>query len=169
VQYSRAVWDPSGRRVVFAGIDARNEERLYVQDVAGGPPSAVTGQGVTLAKLGRPVSPDGRRVVALGPDGIPALYPLEGGEPAPVPGLDEEDLPLCWTPDGRELLVASYDETPPRVERVDVASGRTRVWKGIGRSGLEGQYRLLVTPDGASYAYGYLRVMSDLYLTSEVE
>src|SRR5262249_24480472 len=83
VRYSRAVWDPSGRRVVIAGPDASDEEHVYVQDLAGGPPTAVTGGGVSLAKLGRPVSPDGRRVAALGPDGIPAVYPLSGGAPSP--------------------------------------------------------------------------------------
>jgi hypothetical protein len=154
---------------VIAGVDASDEERLYVQDLAGGPPAAVTGEGVTLARLGRPVSPDGRRVVAVDPEGIPAVYPLQGGEPAPVPGLGNYDVPLCWTPDGRDLLVAHYEDTPPRVEYVEVASGRTRPWKGPRRSlpgGLLGQARVLVTPDGESYAYGTYRRLSDLYLSS---
>jgi eukaryotic-like serine/threonine-protein kinase len=171
VRYSRAVWDPSGRRVVIDGANASDEEHLYVQDLAGGPPTAVTREGVTLAKLGRPVSPDGRRVAALGPDGIPALYPLEGGEPTPVPGLGDYDVPLSWAPDGRNLMVARYEETPPRVEQVEVASGRTRPWKGPHRalpSGLLGQTRVLVTPDGESYAYGTYRRMSDLYLSSRL-
>ena len=154
---------------MIAGIDAKDEERLYVQDLASGPPRPVTGDGVTLHKVGRPVSPDGRRVVALGPDDVPALYALADGEPTPVPGLGANDVPLCWTADGRELMVARYAEKPPRVERVDVVSGRTRPWTRFGRSlpsGLWGQSRLLVTPDGESYAYGYARKMSDLYLSS---
>jgi hypothetical protein len=172
VRYTRAVWDSSGRRVVFAGIDGQDHERLYVQDVDGGPPRAVTSDGVTLAKLGRPVSPDDRRVVALGPDDVPALYPLAGGEPVAVPGLGEFDVPICWTPDGRELFVARYEDTPARIERVDVTSGRTRPWAAHGRglaSGLWGQNRILVTPDGASYAYSQVRRMSDLYLTSPLK
>ena len=169
VRYSRAVWHPSGRRVVIAGADASDVERLYVQDVAGGAPTAVSAEHVTLARLGRPVSPDGRRVAALDPDGIPALYPLDGGAPRPVPGLNDYDVPLCWTPDGRELMVARYEDTPPRVEHVEVASGKTRPWKGPSRSlpgGLLGQARVLVSPDGESYAYGTYRRMSDLYLSS---
>jgi eukaryotic-like serine/threonine-protein kinase len=168
VRYSRAVWDPSGRRVVIAGADASDQDRLYVQDVAGGPPTPVTGEGVTLASLGRPVSPDGRRVVALDADVIPGLYPLQGGQPMPVPGWAGGDV-LSWTPDGRELIVGRYDETPPRIMYIDVASGRTRPWKGLRRllpSSLLGDLRLLVTPDGESYAYGSYRRMSDLYLSS---
>jgi hypothetical protein len=86
-----------------------------------------------------------------------------------VPGLTEYDVPLAWTPDGTELLVARYsDYALAGVERVDVRSGRTRPWRGLGRlpSSLWGETRLLVSPDGESYAYGYVRRMSDLYLST---
>ena len=110
--------------------------------------------------------------MALGPDGLPALYPLAGGDPVALPGVGENDVPLCWTVDGRELSVARYDETPPRIERVDVASGRARPWHRLGRSapsGLLGQYRILVTPDGESYAYSIEHRTSELYLTSPLK
>jgi len=169
VRYARAVWAPSGRTVVIAGSEASDATRLYAQEVAGGPPKPLTEDSVTLAKLGRPVAADGSRVVAFDPDGLPAIYPLDGGAPRPVPGLTEYDVPLAWTPDGRELLVARYsDHGLARVGRVDVQSGRTRAWRGPGRlpSALWGDTRLLVAPDGESYAYGYVRRMSDLYLSS---
>ena len=166
-EYRRAVWDPTGRRVVFCGGERQGERRIYVQDVGGGAPRPVTPAGVELEKIGRPVSPDGTRVVASGPDGIPALYPLGGGEPVAIKGLEDVDVPLCFTPDGRELFVARYEETPPLVERLEIASGRRRPWKGMRRStpsGLSGEYHVLVTPDGQSYAYSYFRIMSDVYL-----
>jgi Tol biopolymer transport system component/tRNA A-37 threonylcarbamoyl transferase component Bud32 len=172
VRYERAVFDPSGRRVVFAGADGQDVVRIYVQDVAGGPPRAVTEADVTLAKLGRPVSPDGTRVVAFGADGVPALYPLAGGDPTAISGVDALDVPIAWTPDGRELVVVRYEETPPSGRWIDVGSGRTRPWPGLGRSvpsGQFGDYRLLVTPDGRSYAYSFARRLSDLYLTSPLK
>ena len=169
VRYTRAVWDPSGQRVLFSGADKQDVLRVYTQDAARGAPRAITPEGVSLGKLGRPVSPDGQRVVAVGPDGIPALYPSAGGEPTNLPGVGEFDLPLAWSPDGKALWVARYEQTPPRIERVDVATGRSRAWTGLGRSapsGLSGEYRILVTPDGASYAYNYFRSVNDLYLAS---
>ena len=170
-QYQRAVWDPSGRRIVFSGAEREGSLRLFTQDAAGGEPRPVTPEGVELLRTGKPVSPDGRHVIAAGADGVPVLYPLAGGDPVAVPGLGESDVPIAWTPDGRELLVARYDDTPPRVERMDIATGRSRPWSGLGRatpSGLIGDYRLLVTPDGEAYAYSYVRAMSDLYLSSRV-
>jgi hypothetical protein len=127
--------------------------------------------------IGRPVSPDGRRLVVMSPDGVPSILPMTGSDPVAVPGLGDGDVALCWTPDGRELMVARYDlETPfalPRVERVDVATGRARPWNGLrvtAPSALDllAQSRILVTPDGASYAYNYTRSLSDLYLVSNL-
>jgi hypothetical protein len=34
---------------------------------------------------------------------------------------------------------------------------------------LPGDYTVLVTPDGASYAYGYTRALRDLYLVTGVK
>jgi hypothetical protein len=173
IQYKRAVWDNTGRRVVFWGIDKQDSWRVYVQDVAGGPPRAVTDEGVRLGMIGRPVSPDGQRVVAIGPNDVPAIYPLAGGDPVAIPGLGLGDVAICWNPDGRELLVARYEDTlaPPRIDRVEVGSGRTRPWNRLGASApsaLFAQPRVLVTPDGESYAYNYTRSLSDLYLTSRL-
>jgi hypothetical protein len=53
------------------------------------------------------------------------------------------------------------------VYRVDVATGRKDLWKEIGPSdpaGVTGLGHVLLTPDGASYAYNYARTLSDLYL-----
>jgi hypothetical protein len=35
-------------------------------------------------------------------------------------------------------------------------------------SGLVGEYTVLVTPDGASYAYSYTRALRDVYLLTGV-
>ncbi len=171
-EYQRAVWDPSGRRVIFAGAERVGALRLYVQDLDRGPPRAVTPVGVSLLRMGRPVTPDGSHVVAAGADGVPVLYPLAGGEPVALPGVAKpEDVPLCFTRDGREVFVARYKDVPPRIERVEIASGRARPWSGMQRSlpsGLSGQTRVLVTPDGESYAYSQMRALSDVYLVTGV-
>jgi dipeptidyl aminopeptidase/acylaminoacyl peptidase len=173
-QYKRAAWDPTGRRVVFWGVDDKEAWHVYVQEVAGGPPKAITPDGVRLGVIGRPVSPEGQRVAAIGADGVPAIYPMSGGEAVAVPGLGLGDVPICWTPDGRELMVARYEATlqPPAVYRVDIASGRLRPWSPPNRpvpSAILAQPRLLVTPDGQSYAYNYTRSLSDLYLVSNLK
>ena len=60
----------------------------------------------------------------------------------------------------------------PDGERVRVATGATHPWTGLHQSvpsGLQGDYRILVTPDGRSYAYNFSRSISDLYLVSNLK
>jgi hypothetical protein len=124
----------------------------------------VTPVGVEPLKVGRPVSR--RHASWRRSRRDPGHHPLAGGEPA-VRGWG--DVPICFTPDGRELFVARSEETPPLGERVESATGRARPWTGMRRntpSGLFGQHGFLVTPDGQSYAYSYFRIMSDLYLAT---
>ena len=168
VTYGQAVWEPSGRSIVFAGAELNSGFRLYAQAIEGdGDPRALTEEGVSLSGLGRPISPDGKWIVILGGDGVPALYPLAGGEPRPIPTVSYLDRPIGWSRDGRTLFVARYEETPPRVEQVDVVTGVVRPWplfRPAVLSGLLGDFRILVSPDGESYAYNYVRQWSDLYL-----
>ena len=129
---------------------------------------------MSLGRIGRPVSPDGQRVVAVGLNDVPAIYPLAGGDPVAIPGLGLGDVAICWTPDGRELLVAHYEEAlkPPRIDRVEVGTGRMWPWtrlSGSGPSALIADPRILVTPDGESYAYNYTRSLTDLYVTSRLQ
>ena len=89
--HSWAAFLPDGRRVVVSGASAGQASRLFVQDVGGGEPRPITGDGVRLTPyVQRSVSLDGRFVAGLGPDGKAALYPIEGGEPRPIPGLGDD-------------------------------------------------------------------------------
>ncbi len=58
-------------------------------------------------------------------------------------------------------------EIPTKLYRYDVASGRKELWRELApadRAGLNTIARAVVTPDGQTYAYSYLRVLSYLQL-----
>ena len=62
-------------------------------------------------------SPDGRFVAAhaIGADRF-ALYPVDGGEPHPIPGLAIGDMPLRFSTDGTALFVLEAPETHSETE-----------------------------------------------------
>ena len=69
-------------------------------------------------------------------------------------------------PDGGALR---KNGPPPRVRRVDIVSGRAQPWNGhTVPSGAISQVRILVTPDGESYAYNYHRDQVDLWAVSKL-
>jgi hypothetical protein len=174
VQHTWAAFAPDGRRIVISAAELEKGSRLYLQDLQGGEPQPITGEGVRLSPyVARPVSPDGSVVTALGPDERPALYPLAGGgEPRPIPGLGDDLVPLGWTdrPDALFARPRGYDRICP-VYRIDLPSGRRQAWKELGPSDPAGSPRvdlLALTPDGRAHAYGYARSGAELFLVSDV-
>jgi hypothetical protein len=162
---------------VFSAREEGKRERLYLQTVGGGPPRAISPEGVSLLDFGGSVSPDGRLVVGLpareqpgiqrpGDLGSARLYALDGGPPRSIPGLREGELPVQWSSDGKSIFVYRLREVPTKVWLLDTVTGRRRPWREIrpDHSFKTAWKLLLVTPDGGSYAYYTSRDLSALYL-----
>jgi Tol biopolymer transport system component len=154
---------PDGRRVVFGGRETDHGPRIYVQDVESGLVRAISPEHVGTAGL---ATPDGRFVI-----GATAakhfLYPVDGGAPVPLPHMAPDDIALQWSADGHLLYVQEGATWPPVVDRVDIATGRRDTWKTIHPAdpvGVDGIYRILVTPDGKSYCHDYVRFLSELFV-----
>jgi serine/threonine protein kinase/Tol biopolymer transport system component len=161
-------WFADSRRVVFAALEPGREPKLYVQDVQGGEPRAISGEGLNL-KYGRALSPDQKYVAAIDTtDRKIRIVPVDGGPPRPAPGVEPGELSAGWTKDGHFLYVYSPDATPPtKVFVVDVSNGQRKVWKEIMPSdpaGTHGIDALAVNPDGKAYVYNLGRTLSDLFV-----
>ena len=160
-----ARWFSDGKRFVFSGTEPGHSARLYVQEVAGGKARAITPEGVNA--LAFAVSPDGRVVAGVSPEGKGYLYPVSGGEPQPIAGFEAGEEPISWSPDGRSLYVDRPGETPVQVQRLDLPSGQRTLWKQLMPSdpaGVEFIGPVVLTPDSKAYVYGVRQLLSDLYL-----
>jgi eukaryotic-like serine/threonine-protein kinase len=158
-----------GRRIAIAGTEPGHGMRLYVQDLAGGPPRAISPEGVKSFAIA--VSPDGKLVSAIGPDGRAWVYPVDGGEPSALKDLEEGEAVTQWSPDGRFLYARNVGNLPARVFRVERSTGRRELFKEItppDPAGLFAIFGLYASDDGKSYAYTYARNLSDLFLVEGV-
>ncbi len=158
--YVSAQWSRDGKSVLICGNEPGKGTRFYVQEIAGGAARPVTPEGTRDGWL----SSDGKLVLARGADGKYSIYPIDGGEPRPVPGLTEADVLAQWSADGRSVLVYRRAEIPCRLERVDLATGHRTLFKEFApadRAGLLSLREIFVTDDLRSYAYtGYYQVSS---------
>jgi Tol biopolymer transport system component len=154
---------PDEKRVLFLGRAGTGSWRVYVQNLDGGEPQAISPEGMPPGLTA--VSPDGRFVAARGPDWKIGIYSIDGGAPRPLAGAETHDNPILWSADGGSLYVYTSREAPARVFRVDIATGRREFWKTIApadRSGLVAIDNIVMTPDGRSYAYSYQRILTNL-------
>jgi eukaryotic-like serine/threonine-protein kinase len=165
-----ARWFPDGKRILFSADEPGKGVRLYVQDVNGNPPKAISGEGVNGSMIA--ISPDGKQIAMVGADQKPAMLTVESGEIHPIEGLDAGEAPIAWSGDGHSLFVYKLGEVPSTVNRLDLATGRKQLWKTLvppDVSGVTDISSILITPDGNNYVYEYGRTLSDLYLVNDLK
>jgi Tol biopolymer transport system component len=156
---------PDGKRVLTTANEPGHGTRLYVIDLSGGQPKAISPEGYRA--FGRGVSPDATRIAVTGPDRKDYLYPLAGGEPTPVGGLERDETINGWTADGKALYVYNRRDIPGKLYRLDLATGKRNLAREVmpaDGSGIVDIAPIYETPDGNSYVYGFQRTLSDLYL-----
>jgi DNA-binding winged helix-turn-helix (wHTH) protein/Tol biopolymer transport system component len=163
-QYGHPVhWLPDGKQILFPANQAGHEARCYVQNIDGGKPRPVTPEGVNVCL----VSPDGKYLAAEhsgGDDG--RLYPVAGGEPKPIPGLLGSEV-FSWSSDPKFLYVNQRQQLPIRIYRLNIETGQRQFFKEvtpIDVTGICDLHNVHFSADGRGYIYGYVRLLSDLYL-----
>jgi dipeptidyl aminopeptidase/acylaminoacyl peptidase len=165
VNHTWARWFPDGKRILFSGNGPSEGVKLYVYDLASGKSQPITPEGVDGNAFF--VSPDSQWVAGIGPDRKGYLYPVGGGEPRVIPGLNPGEQPITWSSDGRALYIYQPGELPASVNRLDIQTGRRTLWKQLLPSdpaGVETIGPILMTPDARTCIFGYHRMLADLYL-----
>jgi serine/threonine protein kinase/Tol biopolymer transport system component len=161
-----ARWTPDGKKLILLANEVDGGLRLFVHELDDRPPRPITPEGCAPGFL--PVSSDGKYVVVQGPDQVFSMYAIEGDEPPqPIPILTSDDRPIRWTPMGNSLYVFRRGELPAQIMRLDLATGRKeRVLELMAPdpAGVVEIVSVRLTPDAASYAYSYHRILSDLLL-----
>jgi hypothetical protein len=161
---------PDGRRIWFLAEDAERRRRVFIQDLEGGRPRPVTPHGVGGVFL----SPDGRFLCAIAPDGNWHFYSTESSEGQKVLGLLPGEYPTQWTGDGKFLYVRGAEALRPgeavmrtRVYRLDPRTGRRDLWKELqpvnpSSGGAIGE--IFFSADGKTSVYTHYRYTSELYV-----
>jgi len=157
-----ASWFPDGKKIVFVGRERDHRPRTYVQDVGGGQPQPVTPEGVT----GFLLSPDGKYLIATDSHTY-ALWPVGGGPPQPIAGLNPQDRIMRFAGNGRSLYVFENTDSSGKIYQLDLSTGRRELWKDLNPAdpaGIREFKTVLLTPDGKYYVYDLTRSVTSLYL-----
>lgn len=101
------------------------------------------------------------------------LYPINGAEPRPVPGVEVDESPIRFNADGSALYVARSGKYPVPVYKVDVRTGQRQLWRELNpleRAGITPQRTdrgfIHASADGTTFAYTYVRFRGGLYLVN---
>src|SRR5579871_129778 len=157
-------WFADSTRVLFGGSEPGHGSRCYVLNIEpGGQPQPVTPEGTSDCH----VTSDGQSVIAAA-GGQYWMYPIGGGERRVFKGMKAGDRLIAWAADGRSWYVAHTEAAGLSIDLLDAATGQRKSFRQIqvpDRAGLTmADSTMTITPDGATYAYTYRRVLSDLFL-----
>jgi hypothetical protein len=162
IQYHRALWFADGRRLLLQAAAPGHAPRLYVRDIASGPPRPFTPEGVRAPHL----SPTGTFAVGQDASGKRSLYPVDGGEPRPLPAIEPGEGVIGFDSKAENVYIGSGG-LPMRIDKLDLATGKRTFFREITLSDTTGADTidtLQLTPDGKCYCYSFMRSLSRLYL-----
>jgi len=168
VSYLAVHFLPDGKHLIAPGIEAGHAARDYLVDLSSGDSKPITPEGT----LGLAVSPDGKSVAVRGPNGQRGIWSLENSQFQPIPGLDAKSVVIGWTEDGSSLYVASAQGSRPGpmpVSRLNLKTGKIEPWKTFGQdfgAGVTSVGQPYLSADGNSYAYIYVRLLSQAYVVN---
>jgi hypothetical protein len=167
--YRFARWLPDGKKVFFNANVQGGITRCHVLDLEGGTARPIGPEGGSCWTS----SPDGGWLALTAPDRSLSLHPVDGAAaPRPVVGWTRGATPLQWSADGKSLYVTTETEVPMSIRKLDLRTGRSELVKKLvppDRAGVNTIAAPLVTRDGRTYAYSYMRLLGDLYVADGIK
>jgi hypothetical protein len=167
VGYAAVTWLAGGPEVLIAAREKDGPPKLYVQDVNGGPPHAVSPGGYSFPVFTSPAAPDGGAAVAVDPRGQLSVVRFVDGTVQPLKGYASGDRMIRWSGDGQAVYVLRAEQMPGSIWKISLASGAREQVTSLAPTDPAGYLSLIsaqITPDATHLSYSFGQHLSDLYL-----
>jgi serine/threonine protein kinase len=165
LQNGSAHYMPDGRSLVVNGNEPGKPGRTYLVELDTGKLRPVTREG-SYATV---PSPDGKYLVGSSSEQKLTLYPVTGGAPQLIKGLDPAFVVAEWSADAKSLFVYRPGDAPLEVYRFDLATSKLTPVRQLipaDPTGVVSIAPVVTNTQGNEFAYSYLQNLSVLYVIS---
>jgi dipeptidyl aminopeptidase/acylaminoacyl peptidase len=160
-------WLPD-ERIVSDGNEPGHPERTYLIDMNGNE-KPLTPEGIVT----RAVTTDGKNLIVSNLDSTQfQLFPVDGGQPRPLPQLQKGDAPQDFTPDDKAVLLRrSGKDAAIEIWKLELATGKRTLLHSLSPPGARAVARglnVVSSRDEKNYAYTYHPALSTEYLVQGI-
>ena len=174
--YAGVSFFPDGKRLLITTVSAGQGPQSAVQEVDGGSVRAI-GPGERfvsfhLMNLFPGPSPDGKYCIESDGKGGYWLQQIEGGDTRRISGVAMEEKIANWHGGSNNIFVVRNDGPNVQVTDLELASGRRTPWMTFSppdKTALTPNTFLLITSDGAHFAYEAHKIFSTLFIANRVQ
>jgi hypothetical protein len=167
-----AWFHPDGKRLLINGRIKDEPYRFWWMDESGATTEAGPA-GLDHWAGQEPLSNDGRMIAAFKSGQqttrTVTVYPLDGGAPIPVAGMEPNEVVIRFSEDDRHLLVYDRDRLPARIYKLDYRTGTRALWRELDLAdpaGVAGFHAIAMTRTGSVVAYNYIRSLGTAFLVT---
>jgi serine/threonine protein kinase/Tol biopolymer transport system component len=155
---------PDGKQITIDANEPHHGVRCYLVDIDSGNMRPITPEGVK----GGLISPDGQYMIAKD-DNMPTMYPIHGGPSHAVPGLEAGFVAVQWSEDNSSVYAYLSGQIPTKLYRINLTTGEKTFVQDLQpdkSAGLVNIAPVVVSRDGARFAFSYYQAFSVLYVVS---
>jgi eukaryotic-like serine/threonine-protein kinase len=165
-QYSAAVFASDGRRLIVRASDAQHPERFWTQGLSpGSTPQPITPEGVpgVVVRVNR-----SDYVYERDAEGRPVLFPVDGGKPQPIHGIQADEEVIGGLNESTDTLYAVTDASPisQQIVKVHFRNGQRQPFTTISAlnpAGIGSTGSPFFSGDGKRYVFSQVRGLTILY------
>jgi eukaryotic-like serine/threonine-protein kinase len=167
-RYRSADWASDGHTLVMRASESGKPLRFWVQNIDGSAPRPVTPEGtddglfLTIRHIDY--------VCARDAAGIVRLYPIDGGEPKAVAGVNKAEQVIGASPDSDIIYVSTDSSAVARkIVKVNVTTGQRQPFVTVSPNdpaGVLGLFQPIFTPDEKQYVETQVREFSVLFVAT---
>jgi eukaryotic-like serine/threonine-protein kinase len=146
-----------------------------VQDLSDGSvrPIGPAGRSIphSFNSLDPGASPDGKFCIESDDAGRFWLQPLDGSAAREITGIQDGETIISWHNDAGNVFLAHPDGADIDLYTLNLATGERKLWirfSPIDKAATFGNSAILITPDGAHFAYIVHRLYSNLFIVTGV-
>jgi hypothetical protein len=156
---------PDGERILLWGKQSGDSVRLFVRNLDDEALLPISPEGVRMPFA---ISPDGQRVAAIGPSDKIEIYSTDGSmHSSKLTSARPGERPIQWRPDGRALYIYEGQGARAKVWLIEIESGTREHVQDLCPADPAGVIDIgpvLMPRTGGGIAYGYRRLLMELYL-----